>query len=157
MLSPLFPVNKQLWSPSYVGVSAGVAGLALALAYAIVDCAPPAARSRRTRVARAVLAPLAWVGMNAIGVFVVAACGVGEALVGGVYVGGGARAPAGEGAPRSLLPWLERRVFVEPLGGAGATRTDGDALAHLLAVLAKIAFWIAACGLAHRRRWYWKI
>ena len=103
------------------------------------------------------LAPLAWVGMNAIGVFVVAACGVGEALVGGVYVGGGAHAPAGDGAPRSLLPWLERRVFVEPLGGAGATRTDDDALAHLLAVLAKIVFWIAACGVAHRWRWYWKI
>lgn len=55
------PVNKELWTPSYVLVSSGIAVAVLALAYQVVD------RLGAVRAAR----PLVVLGTNAIAVYVV--------------------------------------------------------------------------------------
>jgi len=55
------PVNKELWTPSYVLVTSGISVAALAVAYQVVD------RLRAVRAAR----PLVVLGANAIAVYVV--------------------------------------------------------------------------------------
>ena len=59
-LAPLVPVNKRLWSPSFVLVTGGIAVLALALAHWLVD----------ERGVRGPLRPFEVLGLNAIVAFV---------------------------------------------------------------------------------------
>ena len=60
----LFPINKNLWSSSYVFLTAGIAVLALAACYALIDAWPSAA-------SRALARPFAVLGTNALLLYVV--------------------------------------------------------------------------------------
>ena len=62
----LMPINKSLWTPSYVFAMAGWALLVFAAFYWLLDAAPqPLARARWARLAH----PLVVLGMNAIALF----------------------------------------------------------------------------------------
>ena len=62
-LIPAFPVNKQLWTPSYALLNAAMTGASLVLVYLLCDVL-------QSRIARRVFLPFQWMGMNALLVFV---------------------------------------------------------------------------------------
>lgn len=65
--SPWFPVNKNLWTSSYVLVAGGLSLMALGIAYWLLDASE---LQRRSRVVRAALWPMLVYGSNAITAFV---------------------------------------------------------------------------------------
>ena len=64
VISPFWPMNKQIWSPSYLFMTAGACGYLLIALYMLYDypCEAPAWQ-RRLRTS---LAPARWVGMNTV-------------------------------------------------------------------------------------------
>jgi predicted acyltransferase len=129
-LAPLFPINKNLWSPTYVLFTAGAAAIALAAAYAVLDLA------RVTRWA----APFAAFGTNAIL----------------AYVGSGVlaraltviRVPDATGATVTLKSWLYRNLYAVTLP---------DFVASLAWALTHVALWWLVCVALDRRRIYLKV
>lgn len=136
-LIPAFPVNKQLWTPSYTLLNAAMTGGALIIVYLLCDVL-------QVRAAVYALRPFRWVGLNALFVFVFGASGILDLIVDSVYVGN----------PRHTLTWLIQSRFNDAFHGSSPY--DTNAVATLLYVLLKIAFWMVVCGLLHRNRWYWK-
>lgn len=136
-LLPAFPLNKQLWTPSYTLLNSAMTGGALIIVYLLCDVL-------QLRAAVYALRPFQWMGLNALFVFVFGASDVFDLIVDSVFVGN----------PRHTLTWLIQSKF----DGAfrGNSRWDDHAVATLLYVLCKIAFWMAVCGVLHRNRWYWK-
>jgi predicted acyltransferase len=126
------PLNKQLWTGSYVLATAGAACLTLAA------CQIALARGGRALWA----APCRWYGRNAILAF------FGSGLLARLLVL--VRVPAGSGAGETtaLKTWLFEHLFAAwaPLRPAS-----------LLYALSVVALWAAVAGVLHRRRWYWKI
>lgn len=96
LLHPWVPINKALWSPSFVLVTAGASALLLAGLYYLVDI----------RERRRALAPLLVFGVNAIALFMLAGV-VGRLLI---------MVPVGE---TTLKNWLFQTVF-QPLFGSYA-------------------------------------
>jgi len=96
------PMNKQLWSTSYLLFMAGTCGAALLVAYAVLDAdLRPIHHSAFRRAARRACAPLEYMGMNSILVFFWH--GSASALLNAVYyappaVGGGTTWSAAHGA-----------------------------------------------------------
>ena len=125
----LFPINKNLWTSSYVVFTAGTALLLLGTMYWILDV-------RRWRGAWS--APLAACGMNAIAIFV--ASGMAAKTMGRIHVGGA------EGS--SLYDWTFR---------AGFQSWAGDYNGSLAFALAQVALWLTVAWLLHRSRIYVKI
>ncbi|GAA5524447.1 hypothetical protein Maes01_01004 [Microbulbifer aestuariivivens] len=107
LLHPWVPINKALWSPTFVLVSAGVSLLLLATLFYLVDI----------RRMRAPLAPLLVFGVNAIALFMLAGV-VGRLLI---------MIPVGE---MSLKGWLFSNLF-QPLFGS-----YGGSLAFAISCLA---------------------
>ena len=124
------PINKSLWTPSYVLLTAGLAALALAAAIAVVDLFG----------ARRWAAPFLWLGRNAIAAFVLSALGAILLLA--------VKVDAGDGKRHSLWSAIYRGAFE----GLADPR-----LSSLLFALAYLAVWIALCGLLYRRRIFIKI
>ena len=110
-LHPLIPINKALWSPSFVLVTAGVSLMLLAALYYLVD----------VRERRRALAPLLVLGVNAIALFMLAGV-VGRLLI---------MIPVGES---TLKGWLFHSVY-QPLFGS-----YGGSLAFALTSLA-LFYW----------------
>lgn len=125
----VFPINKNLWTSSYVVFTAGTALLVLGTMYWAIDV-------RRWRGAWS--APLVACGMNSIAVFV--ASGMFARTMGRIPVGG----PEGS----SLYDWIFRNGF-QPWAG--------DYNGSLALALAQVAFWLAVAWLLHRRRIYIRI
>ena len=98
MLHPWVPINKALWSPSFVLVTAGVSALLLAGLYYLVDI----------RERRRALAPLLVFGVNAIALFMLAGV-VGRLLI---------MVPVGE---TTLKGWLFQSVFQPVFGSYGGS------------------------------------
>lgn len=96
LLHPWLPINKALWSPSFVLVTGGVSLLLLAALFFLVD----------VRAYRRGLAPLLVFGVNAIALFMLAGI-VGRLLF---------MIPVGD---ESLKQWLFGNVY-QPLFGAYA-------------------------------------
>ena len=112
LLHPLIPINKALWSPSFVMVTAGVSLVLLAGLYYLVDI----------RERRRALAPLLVFGVNAIALFMLAGV-VGRLLI---------MIPVGES---TLKGWLFEMVY-QPLFGS-----YGGSLAFALSSLA-LFYWV---------------
>ncbi|MBB5210755.1 acyltransferase family protein [Microbulbifer hydrolyticus] len=93
LLHPWVPINKALWSPSFVLVTAGVSALLLAGLFYLVDI----------RERRRAFAPLLVFGVNAIALFMLAGV-VGRLLI---------MVPVGD---TTLKGWLFQTVF-QPLFG----------------------------------------
>ncbi|CAE8698321.1 unnamed protein product [Polarella glacialis] len=151
----LVPLNKQLWSPSYLLLTAGSCGAALTLLHwalsenAQEDGPRVAGRRRESRsTARKLLAPLEMMGMNAILVFFWH--GTAEALLGWVYVASPLDPPDGSTKyPQgTILGWIH-----EDLLGFLAD----PASRQLVYVLLKVAAFMVATWLCHRRGYFWKI
>ncbi len=129
----VFPINKNLWSSSYVLFSAGTALLLLGAMYWAIDV-------KRTRDGGrgAWVTPLVVYGMNSIAVFVAS----------GMFAKTLTRIRVGGDGGMSLSAWLYENAFRSWAGGYGGS---------LAMALAQVVFWLGIMWLLHRRRVYIKI
>jgi predicted acyltransferase len=124
-----FPINKNLWTSSYVVFTAGAAGLILAGFYWLIEMRGRRAWSR----------PFVFYGMNAISVF------VGSGLLSRALI----RTTVGAGdASSSLYSWIYARAFVPWVGPMNGS---------LAFALAHVGFWLGVAWLLYRRRIFIKI
>jgi predicted acyltransferase len=131
-LQPFLPVNKNLWTPSYVLLMAGLAALALAACVWLVDVV--AGRARR------LASPLVWLGRNAIAAFTLSSL-VSTALI-------AIRLHGPDGKTRSLWTTVYREGF---------DRFADARLGSLLFALSYLAVWTGVFGLLYRKRVFIKI
>ncbi|XP_073013480.1 uncharacterized protein [Typha latifolia] len=125
------PINKQLYSVSYVCFTGGAAGIVLSAFYIVID----------VWGLRIPFLLLEWIGMNAMLVFVMAAQGLFPAFVNGWYY---------ETPNRSLVHWVHKHVFVNVW--------HSERLGTLLYVFfAEILFWGVIAGILHKLGIYWKL
>ena len=101
-----FPINKNLWTSSYVLFAAGLSLLLLALCYGLVDIL----RINETRVGRALLWPWLVFGSNAITAFVLSNFIV-ELLLWIKVPAGTLVNPAAPGTPISAWLWTYKYIF----------------------------------------------
>jgi predicted acyltransferase len=125
-----FPINKSLWTSSYVFFTGGVAALALAACSWWCDEATGSWRLHTTE-------PFVALGRNAILLFVLS--GVIGRLLGVVMIDPVARV--------SLKTWIYTNAFA-PLAAPKN--------ASLLFALTNLALLYALLAWLHRRRWYWR-
>ncbi|KAI4300336.1 hypothetical protein L6164_033725 [Bauhinia variegata] len=125
------PLNKQLYSFSYVCFTAGAAGIVFSAFYIIID----------VWGLRTPFLFLEWIGMNAMLVFVMAAQGMFAAFVNGWYY----KDPA-----NSLVHWIQKHVFIDVW--------NSERVGTLLYVIfAEITFWGVVAGILHKLGIYWKL
>ena len=129
-LAPGFPINKNLWTSTYVLFTTGLALLLLALAYLLVDV------KHRTAWAR----PFTIFGTNAIAAF------FGSTLLAKIAILTKWTEPAG--ATVSLQAWLFRHSF-----GAWLP----DYVASLAWALTYVVIWLGLMTVLYRRRIFIKI
>jgi len=125
-----FPVNKGLWTSSYVLLTAGLAGLVLTWLWAVIDW------QGRDRWAR----PLYVFGANALLAFL----GTGLMAKSLILL----KVPGADGAPVSLQRWIYEHGFASwagPLNGS---------LAYAVAF---VLLWLAILWLPYRKRIYFKV
>ena len=125
----VFPINKNLWSSSYVLFTAGTALLLFGAMYWLVDV---------KRLRGAWVTPFVIYGMNSIAVFV--ASGMFAKTLVRIRVGGDGGVP--------LSAWLYENAFRSWAGDYGGS---------LGMALAQVLFWLGVMWLLHRRRIYIKI
>ncbi|KAF4370981.1 hypothetical protein F8388_002874 [Cannabis sativa] len=125
------PINKQLYSFSYVCFTAGAAGIVFSGLYILID----------VWGFRTPFLFLEWIGMNAMLVFVLGAQGILAAFVNGWYYGT---------PDKSLVNWIQEHVFINVW--------HSERLGSLLYVIfAEITFWGIVAGILHKLRIYWKL
>ncbi|CAI9103428.1 OLC1v1001902C1 [Oldenlandia corymbosa var. corymbosa] len=88
------PLNKQLYTFSYVCVTAGAAALVFSACYVLVDIWN----------LRFLFLPLEWIGMNAMFVYVMAAGGIFAGFINGWYY---------EDPHNTLVHWIQKHIFVD--------------------------------------------
>ncbi|GMP60457.1 hypothetical protein CsSME_00023319 [Camellia sinensis var. sinensis] len=125
------PLNKQLYTFSYVCVTSGAAALVFSAFYTLVDIWN----------LKYLFLPLEWIGMNAMLVYVMAAEGIFSAFINGWYYGD---------PHNTLIYWIQKHIFI----GVWHSRRVGILL---YVVFAEILFWGAVAGILHRLRVYWKL
>jgi len=125
-----FPINKNLWTSSYVVFTAGAALQFLGVCYWLIDI-----QGRRGWARPAIV-----FGRNAIAVF------VGSGLLVKILLR--VRLPAGDGTEVSAYAWIYRELFV-PWAG-----TLNGSLAF---ALANVLLWYGVAELLYRRRIFIKI
>jgi predicted acyltransferase len=130
VLDRWFPINKNLWTSSYVVFTAGLALLLLAPLYYLVDM------ERRDGWSR----PFAVFGTNAIAAF------FGSTLMAKIlYL---IHLPAADGGTVTLQAWLYRHLFASRLP---------DYVASLAWALAFTALWWGITAVLYRRRIFLKV
>ncbi len=126
----LFPINKNLWTSSYVVFTAGMGGLLLAAFYWAIELRGWRGWSR----------PFVIYGVNAIAVFVL------SGLLTKVLVRW--QVPVGDGATTSAYSWIYTHVFASwagPLNGS------------LAFAVSYVLFWLFLMWLLYRRAIFIKI
>lgn len=123
--SAWLPLNKTLWTGSFALASAGLAAIAFALCYEIVD----------VQGWRAWAAPLVWLGVNPLAVYCLSEIARHALDVG--WMGRGGRLGV-----KDAIFW---RHLAGAVGDAGGTRSS------LLFALAFTAVWIGVAGLLYRK------
>jgi len=129
MVCPMEPVNKQLWTVSYVLVTAGLAMITLALSSWMIDV-----RGWKTGTLPAVV-----FGSNPLVAF------LGSGLVARLLI---LIKVGGDAGPVSLKRFLYVEIF-EPLAGP----VNGS----LLFAMTTVLLWLGLLWLLFRRRWFLKI
>ncbi|KAJ0979809.1 hypothetical protein J5N97_015283 [Dioscorea zingiberensis] len=125
------PLNKQLYSFSYVCVTAGAAGIVFSTFYFLVDILG----------IRGFFLPFEWIGMNAMLVYVMAAAGIFEGFLNGWFY---------ESPNNTLVRWVRKHIFIK--------LWDSTRVGILLYIIfAQILFWAIVAGVLHRLRIYWKL
>ncbi len=125
-----FPINKNLWTSSYVIFTAGFAAVLLAACYWLVDV-----KGWRTWAA-----PFVWYGMNPLALFVFSGM---LAKMMGIW-----RVTNAAGESVTVKTYIYGNFF-EPLGNPKN--------ASLLFALAYVAFWLAIAWVLYRRKIFIKI
>ncbi|KAE8651046.1 hypothetical protein Csa_001534 [Cucumis sativus] len=125
------PINKQLYSLSYVCFTAGAAGIVFSGFYILID----------VWGFRKPFLFLEWIGMNAMLVFVMAAQGIFAAFINGWYY---------KDPENSLVHWIQKHIFIN----VWHSRKLGTLL---YVIFAEIAFWAIVAGILHKLRLYWKL
>ncbi|XP_076949252.1 uncharacterized protein LOC143621833 [Bidens hawaiensis] len=125
------PINKQLYSISYVCFTAGAAGIVFSAFYILIDVWGK----------RAPFLLFEWIGMNAMLVFVLGAQGILAGFVNGWYY---------ENADNNLVNWIQDHVFIDVW--------NSERVGSLLYVIfAEITFWGVLSGILHKLGIYWKL
>ncbi|KAL7095925.1 hypothetical protein ACP275_10G052600 [Erythranthe tilingii] len=125
------PINKQLYSFSYVCFTAGAAGIVFSLFYLLID----------VWGMRKPFLFLEWIGMNAMLVFVMAAQGIFAGFINGWYF---------KSPDNNLVNWIQQHVFFDVW--------KSEKVGTLLYVIfAEITFWAVVSGILHKLRIYWKL
>lgn len=125
------PLNKQLYTFSYVCVTSGAAALVFSSIYALVDIWGW----------KCIFQPLAWIGMNAMLVYVMAAEGIFAGFINGWY----------DNDPHNtLIYWIQKHIFI----GVWHSQRVGILL---YVIFAEILFWGMVAGIFHRLEIYWKL
>uniref|UniRef100_A0A0D3HK31 Heparan-alpha-glucosaminide N-acetyltransferase catalytic domain-containing protein n=1 Tax=Oryza barthii TaxID=65489 RepID=A0A0D3HK31_9ORYZ len=125
------PINKQLYSLSYVCFTAGAAGVVLSAFYILID----------VWGLRTPFLFLEWIGMNAMLVFVLAAQAIFPAFVNGWYY---------DSPGSTLVSWIQKHVFINVW--------HSQRLGTLLYVIfGEIVFWGVVSGILHKLGIYWKL
>lgn len=145
----VMPLNKNLWTTSYVLFWAGVAGFGVTAFYVLID----------VWQIRAPFQPLRWVGLNTIFVFTMAATGVFDTALGLVYTGSPGAVEVVERygrefffyEPSHSLVWLVRDHLLVDKWNLGP---DAGVMVF---VWLKIAFWLVVSGVMYRRGIFFKV
>ncbi|XP_050228718.1 uncharacterized protein LOC126677944 [Mercurialis annua] len=125
------PINKQLYSFSYVCFTAGAAGLVFSGLYILID----------VQGLRTPFLFLEWIGMNAMLVYVMAAQGIFEGFINGWFY---------KSEDNTLVYWIQEHVFNKVW--------NSEKLGNLLYVIfAQITFWSVVSGILHKLGIYWKL
>ncbi|KAG8647194.1 heparan-alpha-glucosaminide N-acetyltransferase [Manihot esculenta] len=125
------PINKQLYSFSYVCFTAGAAGIVFSGFYILID----------VWGLRMPFLFLEWIGMNAMLVYVMAAQGIFEGFINGWYY---------KSPDNTLVKWIQNHVFFNVW--------NSQRLGTLLYVIfAQITFWGVVAGILHKLGIYWKL
>ncbi|KAF5180413.1 Heparan-alpha-glucosaminide n-acetyltransferase [Thalictrum thalictroides] len=124
-------LNKQLYSFSYVCLTAGAAALVFSTFYVLVDILGW----------RYIFLPLEWIGMNAMLVYVMAAEGIFAGFINGWYY---------EDPHNTLIYWIQKHIFI----GVWHSRRLGMLL---YVIFAEILFWGLVAGALHWLDVYWKL
>ncbi|KAH7553527.1 hypothetical protein ACOSQ2_030045 [Xanthoceras sorbifolium] len=125
------PINKQLYSFSYVCFTAGAAGIVFSAFYILID----------VWGWRTPFLFLEWIGMNAMLVFVLGAQGILAGFVNGWYY---------KDPDNTLVNWIQTHVFINVW--------KSERLGSLLYVIfAEITFWGVVAGILHKLGIYWKL
>ncbi|KAL1198022.1 hypothetical protein V5N11_018308 [Cardamine amara subsp. amara] len=127
----LMPLNKQLYSFSYICVTSGAAAIVFSLVYSLVDILEW----------KHMFLPLKWIGMNAMLVYVMGAEGILAAFFSGWYY----RHPR-----NTLINWIREHVFIR----VWHSRRVG---VLMYVIFAEIFFWGLVSGVFHRFKIYWKL
>ncbi|CAH1436021.1 unnamed protein product [Lactuca virosa] len=125
------PINKQLYSISYVCFTAGAAGIVFSAFYILIDV-----WGKRTPFLL-----FEWIGMNAMLVFVLGAQGILAGFVNGWWY---------KNPDNNLVNWIQSHVFINVW--------NSEKFGMLLYVIfAEIVFWGVLSGILHNFRIYWKL
>jgi predicted acyltransferase len=127
--SGVFPVNKKLWTSSYVIFTTGLALLFLAACYELIE----------VRLIRKWGKKFEILGLNAIAIFVASVLLI-KVLV-RLKVG------TGEDAP-NLFNWIYKNIFAS---------WSGEYNGSLLFALVTVAFWLFVAVIMYRQRWFIKV
>ncbi|RDY05132.1 Heparan-alpha-glucosaminide N-acetyltransferase, partial [Mucuna pruriens] len=125
------PLNKQLYTLSYVCVTSGAAALLFSAFYTVVDIWG----------LTLLFLPLKWIGMNAMLVYVMAAEGIFAGFINGWYY---------DDPHNTLIYWIQKHVFIK----VWHSRRVGILL---YVIFAEILFWAVVAGILHRLGIYWKL
>ena len=124
-----FPINKKLWTSSYVVFTAGWALVLLAVCYELIEV-----RERR-RWGK----PFEIMGLNAIFAFVASVLMI-KILV-KTHIGTGEKAP-------TTYTWIYEHLFVPWVGAMNGS---------LLFALVTVLFWWVVLYIMYQRRWFFKV
>lgn len=132
----VFPINKMLWTSTYVLYTNGLALLGLAACVWALDL-----RARASGDAPVAARPFVWLGTNAI--FAYLASGLAAKLLHVVTVTGA------DGTRVSWWDWIQAHVFAAVIPSAP--------LASLLHSTCYALLWVAICAWMYRRRLFVKL
>jgi predicted acyltransferase len=123
-----FPINKKLWSSSFVMLGTGWGLISFAACYELVD----------VRKYRKWFQPFEIAGMNAIFLYVASIVLIKLLMVNQIGSGDGAK---------SVYVWLSNALF----GWAGAVNSG------LLFAIATVLLWLGVAYIMYRQKWFLKI
>ncbi|OAY44036.1 heparan-alpha-glucosaminide N-acetyltransferase [Manihot esculenta] len=125
------PLNKQLYTFSYVCVTSGAAALVFSAIYVLVDIWG----------LKFIFLPFEWIGMNAMLVYVMAAAGIFAGFINGWYY---------DDPHNTLIYWIKKHIFI----GVWHSQRVGILL---YVIFAEILFWGIVAGALHSQGIYWKL
>ncbi|KAH6820090.1 heparan-alpha-glucosaminide N-acetyltransferase-like protein [Perilla frutescens var. hirtella] len=125
------PLNKQLYTLSYVCITSGAAALVFSSFYILVDIWN----------IRYPFLVLEWIGLNAMLVYVMVAAGIFAGFINGWYY---------DDPHNTLTHWIQKHVFINVWH---STRVG----ILLYVIFAEILFWGMVAGILHRFSIYWKL